>query len=51
MERRSQSIATKEMLLAIGDRYEDEIAADRAASDGALRRRITFGLDSLQRRV
>jgi NADH-quinone oxidoreductase subunit I len=31
MERRHESIATKEMLLAIGDRKEAEIAADRAA--------------------
>ena len=30
MERREESIATKEMLLAIGDRKEPEIAADRA---------------------
>jgi NADH-quinone oxidoreductase subunit I len=31
MERRHESIATKEMLLAFGDRKEAEIAADRAA--------------------
>ena len=31
MEARHESIATKEMLLAIGDRKEAEIAADRAA--------------------
>jgi NADH-quinone oxidoreductase subunit I len=31
MERRHESIATKEMLLAIGDRKEAEVAADRAA--------------------
>ena len=31
MEARHDSIATKEMLLAIGDRKEAEIAADRAA--------------------
>jgi NADH-quinone oxidoreductase subunit I len=31
MERRYESIATKDMLLAIGDRKEAEIAADRAA--------------------
>jgi len=31
MEARYESIATKEMLLAIGDRKEAEIAADRAA--------------------
>jgi NADH-quinone oxidoreductase subunit I len=31
MERRHESIATKEILLAIGERKEAEIAADRAA--------------------
>ena len=31
MEARHESIATKEMLLAVGDRYEAQIAADRAA--------------------
>lgn len=31
MERRDESIITKEMLLAIGTRYEQEIARDRAA--------------------
>jgi NADH-quinone oxidoreductase subunit I len=31
MERRHESIATKEMLLAFGDRMEAGIAADRAA--------------------
>jgi NADH-quinone oxidoreductase subunit I len=31
MERRSESILTKELLLALGDRYESQIASDRAA--------------------
>ncbi|MGH8279539.1 MAG: NADH-quinone oxidoreductase subunit NuoI [Gammaproteobacteria bacterium] len=31
MEKRGQNIHTKERLLAIGDRYEAQIAADRAA--------------------
>ncbi len=30
-EKRGESIMTKEMLLAMGDRYEQQIAADRAA--------------------
>ena len=30
-EERGQQIMTKEMLLAIGDKYEEQIAADRAA--------------------
>ncbi len=30
-ENRGENIMTKEMLLAIGDKYEDEIAADRQA--------------------
>lgn len=36
VEKRDESILTKELLLAIGDRYEREIAADRAA-DAAYR--------------
>ena len=31
MENRGENIMTKEKLLAIGDRYEDMIAADKAA--------------------
>jgi len=30
-ETRGQQIMTKDMLLAVGDKYEDQIAADRAA--------------------
>ena len=36
MERRGENILTKDMLLAIGDRYEGQIKADRAA-DAAYR--------------
>jgi hypothetical protein len=36
MERRTESILTKEMLLAIGARYEAEIEEDRLA-DGPYR--------------
>jgi NADH-quinone oxidoreductase subunit I len=35
-EKRGDLYYTKEMLLAVGDRYEDEIARDRAA-DAAYR--------------
>ena len=33
-EKRGDLIYTKEMLLAVGDRYEDQIAKDRAADAG-----------------
>ena len=33
-EKRGDLIYTKEMLLAVGDRYEEKIAKDRAADAG-----------------